>query len=71
MSPVHCSPEDAIEVHQDVRSKFSIGMHWGTFVLTDEPVNEPPERLREAAKQKGMREDEFITVAIGGTVRSG
>lgn len=33
MSSVHCSPEDAVEVHLDVQSKHSIGIHWGTFIL--------------------------------------
>ncbi|KAJ3180038.1 hypothetical protein HDU87_002261 [Geranomyces variabilis] len=70
MSPVHCAPEDSVEIHVDVRSKLSIGMHWGCFVLTDEPVNEPPERLRKALDARGIKQDDFITVAIGETVQS-
>jgi N-acyl-phosphatidylethanolamine-hydrolysing phospholipase D len=34
MSAVHCGPEDAVCVHLDVKSKKSIGMHWGTWILT-------------------------------------
>ena len=30
MSPIHCSPEDAVRVHEDIKSKRSVGMHWGT-----------------------------------------
>ena len=41
MSPVHCSPADSILLHHDVKSKLSVGMRWGTFVLT-ESVNQPP-----------------------------
>jgi N-acyl-phosphatidylethanolamine-hydrolysing phospholipase D len=68
MSPVHLSPEDAVCVHRDVRSRHSIGMHWGTFVLTTEPVDEPPRRLKEAAEAAGLAEDEFVVIAIGETV---
>ncbi|OZJ06359.1 hypothetical protein BZG36_00699 [Bifiguratus adelaidae] len=45
MSPIHCSPEDAVRVHEDVKSRQSIGMHWGTWVLTTEEVMEPPRLL--------------------------
>ncbi len=65
MKPVHANPEDAVKIHQDVRSQFSIGMHWGTFKLTDEDMDEPPKRLREAAKQCGLDEHEFVTVDPG------
>lgn len=70
MSPVHCSPSDAVCVHQDVRSEFSIGMHWGTFVLTDEPVDEPPKKLKEALRRKNISGDEFIVIDIGETCDS-
>ncbi|KAI9094416.1 beta-lactamase superfamily domain-containing protein [Phlyctochytrium arcticum] len=69
MSPIHCSPEDAVEVHKDVRSKKSIGMHWGTFVLTDEPVNEPPVRLKKSAADAGLVEGVFGVIHIGETVQ--
>lgn len=70
MSPVHCSPADSALLHSDIRSKLSVGMHWGTFVLTDEPVNQPPEKLKEALLKNGMRQDEFVTVKIGETIVS-
>ncbi len=34
-----------MQVHIDVRSKLSIGMHWGTFMLAEEEVEEPPKAL--------------------------
>lgn len=48
MKPYHINPEEAVMVHQDIRSKYSVGMHWGTFILTDEPLDEPPVKLAEA-----------------------
>ena len=67
MSPVHLSPEDAVCVHKDVRSQQSVGMHWGTFALTFEPVHEPPVRLAAAAKAGGLKEREFRVMSVGET----
>lgn len=50
------------------RSKKSVGMHWGTFILTDEPLTEPPERLAEEAKKAGLAKDEFVVIDIGETL---
>ncbi|RKP37554.1 beta-lactamase superfamily domain-containing protein [Dimargaris cristalligena] len=67
-SPVHCSPEDAVRVHEDVRARKSVAMHWGTFILTDETLNEPPERLAAALKNRGHQPDAFSTMDIGATM---
>lgn len=67
MSPVHLDPYDAVKVHSDVRARRSVGMHWGTFVLTDEPILEPPQRLREALRALGRGEDEFLVLQHGET----
>lgn len=34
MQPMHIGPEEALQVHQDVRSKKSVGVHCCTFFLT-------------------------------------
>jgi len=67
MSPVHANPEDAVRIHQDVKSRKSIGMHWGTFPMTAEPVFEPPELLKKACEKHELKEGTFITVKIGET----
>ena len=43
----HMNPEEAVLAHKDLESNFSLGMHFGTFQLTDEPFNEPVERLKK------------------------
>ncbi len=43
----HMNPEEALLAHKDLESNFSLGMHFGTFQLTDEPINEPVERLKK------------------------
>jgi len=71
MSPIHCSPADSVLLHHDIRSKLSVGMHWGTFTLTDEPVNQPPQKLKEALAKNGKTEEEFVAINIGETIDSG
>ena len=36
MSSQHVDPEEAVQIHEDIKSKFSFGIHWGTFTLTNE-----------------------------------
>lgn len=67
MNPIHVDPEEAVRIHKDVKSRFSVGMHWGTFVLADEDMDEPPRLLKEITKKEGM-ENEFITLQHGQTL---
>lgn len=73
MSHIHATPEEAVEIHNDVKSRQSLAMHWATFRLTDEEVNEPKRRLEAAVKAKasvGMKPSDFIALdAIGRTFR--
>ena len=51
MKFVHVNPEEAIKMHQDLKSKLSFGIHWGTFKLTLEPYMEPKEKTLELVAQ--------------------
>ena len=62
------SPEEAVDVHRDVQSKLSLGCHWGTYQLTDEPVMEPARRLQECKEKRGIPDQAFRVLPIGGTV---
>lgn len=48
MAPIHSSPRDSVEIFKDTRCRNAIAMHWGTWVMGDEDVMEPPRLLREA-----------------------
>lgn len=48
MSPVHVDPQQAVQIHHDVGSELSIGMHFGTFPLADDGQNEPINEFNEA-----------------------
>ncbi|MEE4243942.1 MAG: MBL fold metallo-hydrolase [Kangiellaceae bacterium] len=67
MSKYHVNVDEAIMIHNDVNSKFSIGMHWGTFPLTAEPVIEPMQLLRN--KTKAGLDNPFITLSIGQLIK--
>ena len=61
----HTTPEEALNVAQDLKSKKVIGMHWGTFVLSLEPIMEPPVRFKENAEKFGFKKEDAITFKIG------
>ena len=50
-SSYHTSPEEALQISRDLKSKKVIGMHWGTFVLSLEPIMEPRDRFRDNAEK--------------------
>ena len=61
----HTTPEEALNVAKDLKSKKVLGMHWGTFVLSFEPVMEPPMRLKENAENYGYHKKDVFTLKIG------
>ena len=61
----HTTPEEALNVAQDLKSKKVIGMHWGTFVLSLEPIMEPPVRFKASAEKYGFKKDDAIIFKIG------
>jgi len=65
MSPVHCSPEEAVRIHLDVCSKQSIGSHFGTFPLADEGGDQPIHDLRKALKDLNLPEEVFTVIKEG------
>jgi L-ascorbate metabolism protein UlaG (beta-lactamase superfamily) len=65
MKDSHVNPEEAVQIALDLKTPHSFGMHWGTFTLTDEPVLEPPARLKEALKEQNLAPDFFISPKPG------
>jgi N-acyl-phosphatidylethanolamine-hydrolysing phospholipase D len=68
MTPVHCTAADAVEIHQLIGARQSLAMHWGTFVLTEEPLREPPVLLADTLQARGVPPEKFRTLAVGETV---
>jgi N-acyl-phosphatidylethanolamine-hydrolysing phospholipase D len=69
MQRQHVDPEEAVRIHRDLGAKASLGIHWGTFELTDESLDEPPRRLAQARQAQGVPDSAFFTLAIGQTRR--
>ena len=74
MKPVHMSPEEAAEACLVMRAVQPLGhgsvmaaMHWGTFKLTDEPMDEPPKRMAAAWSRHGLPVDDLWVPAHGET----
>jgi N-acyl-phosphatidylethanolamine-hydrolysing phospholipase D len=66
MRPVHVAPAEAIAAYQTIRAVFAPGhrslmaaMHWGTFKLSDEPMDEPPRQVREEWTRLGLDPDQL------------
>jgi N-acyl-phosphatidylethanolamine-hydrolysing phospholipase D len=66
MRHVHVTPEEAVQAALDARAERVLGMHWGTFDLADEPLDEPPRRFLEAAR-RGL--DGAFVLKVGETRR--
>jgi len=64
-SVYHTNPEEALKVAQNLKSKKVIGMHWGTFILSLEPIMEPPIRFKKNAEKYGFKKEDAIIYRIG------
>jgi len=68
MSAVHMNPAEAVQAHLDLGSPRSIGMHFGTFQLTNEGIDEPVRALDEARRANSIPEEQFSTLAPGESI---
>ncbi|EQC52502.1 MBL fold metallo-hydrolase [Bacteriovorax sp. DB6_IX] len=65
MKQQHINPQEAIQAHVDLKSKQSIGIHFGTFQLTDEGIDEPENDLLKQMEIMGLGKNEFIVPKNG------
>ncbi|MBP6506933.1 MAG: MBL fold metallo-hydrolase [Opitutaceae bacterium] len=69
MAAQHCNPVEAVQIHRDVGARQSLGMHWGTFQLTDEAREDPVQALSAACKAANLTKEEFRALLPGESVR--
>ena len=64
-SVYHTNPEEALSIAKELKSQKVIGMHWGTVILSLEPIMEPPIRFKNGAEKYGFKKNDAITFKIG------
>jgi N-acyl-phosphatidylethanolamine-hydrolysing phospholipase D len=67
MQTQHVDPAEAVQVHLDLGAKRSLGIHWGTFALADDPLDYPIKALAAARIEQSVTEDAFFLLPIGAT----
>ena len=59
------NPAEAVHAHQDLQATHAIGIHFGTFQLSDEAFDLPLIDLKRAQDMQKLLPDEFITLDVG------
>jgi len=69
MKKSHMNPKEALDAALDLGAKKSIGMHWGTFILTIEPIREPKNLLNNLVTENNLDENFFVTIKPGAILK--
>jgi N-acyl-phosphatidylethanolamine-hydrolysing phospholipase D len=62
------NPAEAVQTHLDLGARRSIAMHFGTFQLTPEGIDQPGRDLAEALEDRGVPREQFRTIEVGGSL---
>jgi N-acyl-phosphatidylethanolamine-hydrolysing phospholipase D len=63
----HLTPDEALQVQEDVRAQRLVPIHWGTFNLAQEPLDEPPARLEAERRRRGVAPERIWVLQHGET----
>lgn len=69
MQANHMDPDEAVRIFETLKPGMALGMHWGTFQLTFESIDDPPRRLAAARRARGIAEGRFVTTEVGRSFR--
>jgi N-acyl-phosphatidylethanolamine-hydrolysing phospholipase D len=62
------NPKEAVQVHLDLQARQSLGVHWGTFLMSDEDYMDPKKEFEKARIESNLDADSCFTSHIGQTV---
>ena len=65
MKSNHINPEEAVRVFESLRPTMALGVHWGTFQLTFEPIDEPRQKLEALERERAIPPGKFVTTEVG------
>jgi L-ascorbate metabolism protein UlaG (beta-lactamase superfamily) len=68
MKDIHMNPGEAVQAHLDLAARRSIAMHFGTFQLTPEGIDEPVRELAKALRERSMPAEQFRPAEVGESV---
>jgi len=71
MHVVHMNPAEAVQAHLDLEAAESVAMHFGTFPMTAEGIDEPVRALEDACREKQVSRSRFRILGFGESVRLG
>jgi L-ascorbate metabolism protein UlaG (beta-lactamase superfamily) len=71
MQIVHMNPAEAVQAHLDLEASESVGMHFGTFQMTTEGIDEPLRALEDARRAKNISPSRFRTLQFGESMQLG
>jgi L-ascorbate metabolism protein UlaG (beta-lactamase superfamily) len=69
MKSNHVDPEEAVRIFEALRPARALGIHWGTFQLTFEPIGDPPRRLAALKRARGISAERFVATEAGRSFR--
>jgi L-ascorbate metabolism protein UlaG (beta-lactamase superfamily) len=69
MKTNHVNPEEAVAIFEALAPVRALGIHWGTFQLTFEPIDEPRQRLERLKRERGIAAERFVATEVGETFR--
>lgn len=69
MQASHIDPDEAVRIFEKLKARTALGMHWGTFQLTFEAIDDPPGRLAKALEARKIAPGRFVTTDVGRSFR--
>ena len=65
MKTNHINPEEAVRIFEALNPTAALGVHWGTFQLTFEAIDDPPRRLAALRRQREIEPTRFAATEVG------